>query len=306
VTPLVAIGTTKTELAEVLVPGAMTTLQDLGQRGGRRYGLPPGGALDAAAAKIANRLVQNPPDAAVLEITLTGPKLHFRQNALVSVTGAEFELKVGGRNVPHSMSLFVRANEILEFGRRLRGARAYLAVHGGFAAPVLLGSRATHLRAKTGGHTGTGRALAAGDVLEVYAGTLRNPAEGAGRGGFDLSLPAKDTITTVRIMPGAFGEYFSSRALEILTSEVYTVGAASDRMGLRLEGAPLPRREMGEITPHGVVWGTIQVPPDGQPIVLLADHQVTGGYPVIANVIRADLPLLAQLLPGTAITFSLA
>jgi antagonist of KipI len=303
---------------EVLEPGLSTTLQDLGRPGGRRYGVPPGGALDRFAHVAANKLVQNPPGAATLEITLQGPRLLFLTSALIAVTGADLRPFLNGRPIPGWMSVFVRAGQILEFqaplafakntggGGRAWGGRAYLAIHGGFEAPLALDSRSTYLRAKLGGYKGLGRALQAGDVLKSVPGHLRHFPEAAGRAFPAEQRPAYGRRVTARVVPGPYQEHFDDHTYQTLFNETYTLAPQSDRMGFRLEGPPLLHRqpELAEIAACGAVFGAIQVPANGQPIVLMADHQVTGGYPIIGTVLSADLPLLAQLLPGDEVQFS--
>lgn len=292
---------------EVLSPGLFTTIQDLGRPQGRQYGLPPGGALDAYANRAANELVANPPHAATLEITLQGPKLHFKSKALIAITGAEMEFQVDRRPMPGWTCLFIRAGQILEFKGRKSGARAYLAVHGGFEAPLLLGSRATYTRARLGGYKGLGRPLKAGDILQNdESGSVFSPLK-AGRTWQEDLRPAYASEVRVRVVPGPFEDYFLPSTFEILHSTLYRVGNASDRMGMRLLAPDRPLHFNStdfELAPFGAVPGAIQVPPDGQPIILLAEHQVTGGYPVIGTVLTADLPLLAQLLPGNSVEFS--
>ncbi|HEX2912596.1 MAG TPA: biotin-dependent carboxyltransferase family protein [Chloroflexia bacterium] len=294
---------------EVLEPGLSSTLQDLGRSGGRRYGVPPGGALDRFAHSSANLLVQNPPEAATLELTLLGPRLYFQTAALIAITGANLGARLNDRPVPGWMSVFVRAGQVLSFSRHPEehekwGGRAYLAVHGGFEAPLVMGSRSTYLKAHVGGYQGQGRALEAGDLLESGPITLRHLPEGAGRTP-GAALPAYSNQATVRVVPGPHQENFTTEACQTFFNSVYILTPDSDRMGFRFEGPPLRHCEprLAEIPACGTVFGTIQVPANGQPIVLMADHQVTGGYPVIGVILHEDLPLVAQLLPGNRLKF---
>ena len=185
------------------------------------------------------------------------------------------------------------------------GRCVYLAIHGGLEAPLLMGSRSTYLRANLGGYRGEGRALVVGDTLETQAHTLTHLAHQAGHFVPFQQRPAYSSQVRLQVIPGPYLENFAATALPTLLSSSYTLAAESDRMGFRFEGAPLPHLApaLSEIESCATVFGAIQVPPNQQPIILMADHQVTGGYPIIATVISRDLPLLAQLLPGATATF---
>lgn len=272
----------------VVKAGMLTTMQDLGRTGYRASGVPLSGAADPFAARLANLLVGNDEQAAVLEFTLVGPMLRFAQEALVAVTGAACE------GFPRWEPLHVAAGTTLAFGAAKQGCRGYLAVAGGWSVPPVLGSRSTYLRAGLGGVEG--RALRDGDALEIAA-TARTSR---GRWHIDERiLPAYATQPVVRVVRGAQAEEFD----ETFYRDAYTVAAQSDRTGARLAGAALSRKTTRELASATVVPGTVQVPPDGQPIVLLADAQTIGGYPQIAHVITVDLPLVAQLRPGDAVRF---
>jgi antagonist of KipI len=303
----------------VLVPGQLTTVQDLGRPGWQRQGVAPGGALDAWALRLANLLVGNAEGAAGLELTLTGPTLRFLAEALVAVTGADFHVTVTGRRLPAWRPVRLAAGTELVLGAAQAGCRAYLAVAGGIAVPRVLGGRGTHLAAGFGGLAG--RALRAGDVLKNgppsawarrLAAALAGPAAFAAAR-WEISAGARPpggAAPTVRVMRGPQWDWFGAAARERFLAERFTVTAHSDRMGLRLAAAgsglaatapgdrPLPA-----LLSEGVANGTIQVPPDGQPIVLLADRQPVGGYPKIAHVATADLSLLAQARPGDTLAF---
>lgn len=285
---------------DVLEPGLLTTVQDSGRRGWARYGVPPSGPVDAAAFRAANALVGNPPDAAGLEITLTGPVLRARQTCLVAVCGAEFELRAGRVPVPTWHAVYLRAGDCLRFGERRGGARAYLAVAGGIALPAFLGSRATYLPGEFGGLAG--RALRAGDVLPMGQ-PLDHPTENAGRRWPAAQRPAYATHPTARVILGPQADAFTAEGLATFFSAEYVITPHADRMGMRLQGPPVAHVGATGVVSDGVVMGSIQIPPDGQPLVMLADHQTTGGYPKLATVARADLPLLAQALPGARVRF---
>jgi antagonist of KipI len=281
-------------MLEVLDGGWLTTIQDLGRPGYERYGIPVSGAMDFFALRVANGLVGNPPSAAGLEITLVGPVLAATAPCLVAVTGADLTFQVDGREMPMWMSVFVRRGSVISFGGRRRGCRAYLAVAGGIEVPPVLGSRSTYLPGRFGGWEG--RALRAGDRLPIGPVSGHLP-ERAGRRFPPHRLPAYSDCPTVRAVPGPQDDHFPPEGLETFFGAEYRVSPTSDRMGYRLEGPPVARRR-AEIISDGVPPGAVQVPPDGQPIVMMADHQTTGGYPKIATVITADRPLLAQCVPG--------
>lgn len=287
---------------DVVEPGLLITVQDGGRRGWARYGVPPSGPVDAMAFRAANLLVGNPPDAAGLEITLAGPVLRARQASLVAVCGAEFELWAGRVPLPTWHAVYLRAGDCLRFGERRSGARAYLAIAGGIALPAFLGSQSTYLPGEFGGLAG--RALRAGDVLPVGL-PPGHPAAGAGRRWPDAQRPAYTLRPTVRVILGPQADAFTAAGLATFLSAEYVITPHSDRMGMRLQGPPVAHVGATGIVSDGVVPGSIQIPPDGQPIIMLADHQTTGGYPKIATVLAADLPLLAQALPGERVRFVL-
>ena len=288
-------------MLEVLDPGLLTTVQDAGRKGWARYGVPPSGPLDEVAFTAANVLVGNPPDAAALEITLTGPTLRVRRECLIAVCGATFDLWVGTLPVPTWHAVYVRAGQIVTFGTRRSGARAYFAISGGIALPPFLGSQATYLPGGFGGLDG--RALRAGDRLPLGDATAGNVVPRAGRVWPVDRRPPYTPQPTLRVVLGPQDDYFTAEGLATFLNSAYQLTPEADRMGVRLQGPPIAHRGSTGIVSDGVVTGSVQVPPDGQPIVMLADHQTTGGYPKIATVVRADLPLLAQCLPGDQIRF---
>ena len=281
-------------MIRVLHPGLFTTVQDAGRWGYQRFGIPVAGPMDPVAHRLANLLVGNRPGCATLEVTLAGPRLEFQRDLLFAVCGAEFEAFLDGKAAPGGTVHAVRRGQCVAFGRRRRGARAYIAVAGGFDVPRVLGSRATHVGSGMGGFRG--RALAAGDVLAtgddiergVRAGDRRTVPTRAGR--------------PVRVLPGPHDDRFGTAGAAALAHAGYRVGAASDRMGYRLEGPPLPQ-EGPELLSAAVPVGAIQVPPSGEPIILMADRPTTGGYPRIGTVISADIPVVAQLAPGEPVEF---
>ncbi len=287
---------------EVLQPGQLTTVQDAGRRGWGRYGVPPSGPLDAVAFAAANILVGNSPAAAALEITLSGPLLRVQRECLIAVCGAKFDLWVGTLPVPLWHAVYVRAGQLITFGTRYEGARAYLAISGGIALPPFLGSQATYLPGGFGGLEG--RALRAGDRLPLGPDDPQALLLHAGRVWPVDSRPPYTARPTLRVVLGPQDDYFTSEGIATFLGSVYELTAEADRMGVRLHGPSIAHRGPTGIVSDGVVTGSIQVPPDGQPIIMLADHQTSGGYPKIATVIQADLPLLAQCLPGDKVRFA--
>jgi antagonist of KipI len=266
----------------------LTTVQDLGRRGFRASGVPLGGAADPLALRVANLLVGNAEDAAGLEFTLFGPELVFSRDTLVAAGGGDF----GG--LPLWQPTIIRAGETLRFGSARLGCRGYLAIAGGIDVPQVLGSASTLLRAGFGGLNG--RALRGGDTLALCEIARRV----TGHWHLDPRiLPAYSTSPVVRVVPGAQAGEFGGQ----LSAGEFKVTPQSDRMGARLAGPALKRASQAELVSATVVPGTIQMPPDGQPIVLLADAQTIGGYPQVAHVIGVDLPLVAQLRPGDTVRF---
>ncbi|MFD5540211.1 biotin-dependent carboxyltransferase family protein [Streptomyces sp. NPDC127079] len=282
-----------TDRALVVVrAGALTTVQDRGRPGYAHLGVPRSGALDAPAAALANRLVGNRAEAAVLETTLSGCALRARSAVVVAVAGAPCPVAVGGRPAAWGAPVVVPAGELLEVGAALSGVRSYVAVSGGIAVDPVLGSRATDLL------SGLGPApLADGTVLPV--GTAAGPYARVDV----VPQPSPPAELVLRVTPGPRADWFTPEAARVFTTRAYRVSSASNRIGLRTEGPALERARPGELPSEGMVLGAVQVPPDGRPVVFLADHPTTGGYPVIAVVRTADLPAAAQAVPGTPVRF---
>jgi antagonist of KipI len=283
---------------EVVRPGLLTTVQDLGRWGHQATGVPVAGPMDTFSHRLANLLIGNARDAATLEITLIGPELVFSRPTVIAICGAEFAVTCGGAAVPSSTVVAVPAGARLVFGRRHAGARAYLAIAGGVQTPLLLGSRATHVVSAMGGYSG--RALAAGDRLPIAVATT--PAA-AGRRAPGLPLNPSGRAL-LRVVPGPQVDWFEDEAVTTLGSVSFRVSPRSNRMGYRLEGPPLPRKRTAEPISEPLAFGAIQVPAAGEPILLMADRQTAGGYPKIGSVISADLPLAGQLAPGDVIEFA--
>lgn len=284
---------------KILRAGQLTTVQDLGRPGLRAAGVPVSGAMDSFALRIANALVGNPEAAAALEFTLVGPELAFSAPATIAIGGMECE------GIPSWKPLTVAAGESLNLSRCLHGCRGYLAVAGGIDVPVVLGSRSTYLRAGLGGWAG--RALRDGDVLPIGAAVTEHAGAGGPVGpavpnGWRIDprvLPNYSPTAAVRVLRGGQAEEFG----QALYGTEFSISPQSDRMGLRLTGRKLERNSTEDLLSVAVAPGSIQVPPDGQPLVLMADAQTIGGYPQVAHVITADLPVLAQLRPGDTVRF---
>jgi KipI family sensor histidine kinase inhibitor len=282
----------------VIKPGMLTTIQDLGRWGFQSRGVPVAGPMDPVSHRLANALVGNARDAALLEVTLLGPELEFEDERLVAVAGAEFDLSLDGRPVPSRAPFTVAAGSHLRFGARRLGARAYLAVSGGITVAATLGSRSTHLVSAMGGVGG--RALMAGDRLPLGD---PSPSRGLALAPQPAVAALPDRHATVRVLPGPQVEYFAPDVLDVLQSAPYVVGHNSDRMGFRLDGPRLTHARGADIISDATPLGVLQVPASGQPILLMADRQTTGGYPKIATVITADMAIAGQLAPADTISF---
>ncbi|MGY3442715.1 biotin-dependent carboxylase-like uncharacterized protein [Bradyrhizobium sp. USDA 4473] len=282
---------------EVIAPGLATTIQDLGRHGWQRFGISASGAMDTVALAIANALVGNPANTAALEITLTGPVLACTGGDIrFALAGADFAMTIDGREVAAHETHDLKAGQRLSIGSSRDGARAILAVSGGFAIKPMLGSVATHARSQLGGLNGG--PLRNGDLLPLATPDLPDRPH--------LMLSPAHRIQhdgPIRVLLGPQDDAFSAEGITTFLTSDYEVTALSDRMGYRLDGPPVAHAGAVGIVSDGIVFGSIQVPGNGQPIILLADRQTTGGYPKIATVISADFPRLAQLRPGQRIRF---
>ena len=292
--PLVLKVPRLTAVLEVVKPGALTTVQDLGRPGRQHLGIPAGGPMDRQAARVANLLLGNDETAPLLEATLTGPELKFLRDTWIAVTGADV------REVSCWRPRRVKAGELVSLAQFTRGACAYVAVAGGLDVPRVLGGAGTLLRAAVGGWGG--RALQAGDRLAAGFGVHEIAGNWSASADFDATVGMSDVIE-VRFVRGPQWEWFSAASRRTFLAKEFKITASSDRMGLRLRGAELTLEEPRELASEGVGFGSVQVPPDGHPIVLMADRQTIGGYPKIGHVIAADLSRLAQAKTGTAVKF---
>lgn len=300
-------------MLRILQPGMFTTVQDLGRVGHQRFGVPVSGVMDRWALRIANMVVGNAPGDAGLETTLTGPTIAFDEETLIALAGADLGAFVGEVHVRPRHPARVPAGGTLSFRGGAEGCRGVIAVAGGIAVPLVLGSRSTYVRAGFGGFEG--RALRKGDILPagVPSAWARRTMAALQRAdgvaavaswGVGPSLrPRYSPAPVVRLLAGTHAEHLTRESREGLFSEPFRVSPQSDRMGYRLEGPPLALREPLELLSEGTTFGTMQLPPGGSPIVLMADAQTTGGYPRIGEIASVDLPLMAQLRPGDQVRF---
>ncbi|MDQ1021093.1 5-oxoprolinase subunit C family protein [Streptomyces afghaniensis] len=277
----------------VVRAGALTTVQDLGRPGHAHLGVPRSGALDRPAADLVNRLTGNPPEAAVLETTVNGCTVRPRSTVTMAVAGAPCRVSVDGRPVAWGAPVRVPAGALLEVGPAVAGLRSYVGVRGGITVEPVLGSRSTDLLSGLGPPPLTdGTVLPLGRPTGVHARVDVAPQ------------PAPPAELVLRVTLGPRDGWFTPEAVRTFVSRSYRVSPASNRIGLRTEGAALERARRGELPSEGMVLGAVQVPPDGRPVVFLADHPTTGGYPVIAVVRAADLAAAAQAVPGTPVRFT--
>jgi len=299
----------------VLKPGMHTLLQDAGRYGYQHSGVPVSGAMDLFSHRVANIVAGNHGDAATLEMTLQGPRLEFADDALISICGADLSPSIDAEPVPEGKAVCIRAGSVLQFGTCRAGCRAYLAINGGFDVPAVMGSRSTYETARLGGLQG--RALVKGDILRAGArqtGLYPGLNQELSRARRAFAVPKWSVNQhveklgrvpqVVRIIPGRHWEAFAA-ARSLLTDSAFRIAPDSNRMGFRLDGPAVRLEKPLELLSEAVSFGTIQVPPGGKPIILMADRQTTGGYPRIAEVASVDLHLLAQLKPGDSLRFEL-
>lgn len=280
----------------IVRPGLFTTVQDGGRFGSMSLGFTQCGAMDYKAAKTANLLIGNNPNDAVLEMTYTGIAALFREDCAIALSGAHFKASINTVPIKTNKAYKIKAGDVLSMREAISGARAYLAISGGIDVPQVLGSRSTDLKLKLGGFEG--RALKCKDEIKIFGGELPNKIECREIPEFEYG-----NEITLRCVLGPQDDMFTSKSLETLFSEEYKVSAEADRMGIRLSGAALKCKSTPDIISDGIAFGAVQVPKNGQPIILAADRQTTGGYAKPITVITADLPFLAQAKPGNTIRF---
>lgn len=299
----------------ILKPGLLTTVQDLGRYGFQKFGVITSGAMDPVAHRIANLLVGNEESSPTLEITMLGPAIQFQEDSLIAICGGNLAPEIDGNPVHLWRSIFIKKESILRFPQRKADCRAYLAVAGGFQIPKVMNSRSTYLRANLGGFKG--RALQGNDQIpfgplsklsyEILTSlekklTHNKFVEATWTIAADL-IPDYSENPAIRVMKGRQFHLFTKESQDKLYTEPFVVSPQSDRMGFRLKGPTLALDQTEEMISEAVGFGTIQVPADGNPIVLLADRQTTGGYPKIAQIATVDLPLIAQTKPGDSLRF---
>lgn len=282
----------------IVKPGTFSTIQDLGRYGYQKYGIPVSGAMDRYSLQIANILVGNKRDEACIEVTMIGPTIKFIDNQVFAVTGAEFPLKLNDTFVEMNRAIEAKPKDILEFGVASRGCRGYISFAGGIDIPSVLGSKSTYIKAQIGGIDG--RILKNDDILSIKKTNL-----------FDLKsrkapedlIPAFCNEITLRVIIGPEIERFSVEGINTFFNNLYELSTNCDRMGYRLNGPKINHVNGADIISSGINMGTVQITPDGLPIIMMADRQTIGGYTRIANVIGVDIPLLSQLVPGSKIRF---
>ncbi len=298
-------------MIQVLKPGLLTTVQDHGRPGYQQYGVVVGGALDGFAARVANLIVGNEDNAAVLELAQIGPELRFDRDTLISWNGGDFDATTGGQPLPRDRPVRVAAGETVNFGVARNGLRAWVAIAGGIDVPLVMGSRSTYRRAGLGGHQG--RQLVAGDELNIFAPTdhaialLGSLKTGQKRATAWTVRPEtmgrQAPAGVVRAMRGPEWEWFSEDAQRDFFSAQWQATKEADRMGVRLQGPGLVLVKPREMISAAVNTGVVQVPPSGHPIVLLPSRQSVGGYPRIAAVAGVDIGRFTQLRPGEKVRF---
>lgn len=297
----------------ILKPGLLTTIQDSGRYGYQRYGVVASGVMDPFAHRVANILVGNEENSPVLEMTIVGPVLKFEQDTLISICGGDLAPTVNGRPIENWKPVLIKSGSVLRFGNCKSGCRAYLAAAGGFKIPEVMESKSTYLRAGIGGYQG--RALKMGDRLFTEAfGELSSrimlalhesgSMDGVVRANWRINWESFYQRTScIRVIKGRHFHLFTTKSQESFYQERFIVTTYSDRMGYRLRGPNLELKNQVEMISEAVCFGTIQVPADGNPILLLADRQTTGGYPKIGEVASVDLSALAQVKPGDSLRF---
>lgn len=284
-------------MIEIITPGLLTTVQDFGRVGVMKNGFTQNGVMDRYSMTVANRLCGNCDNAPVLEMTVLGITAKFTQDTVICLSGADFGAKINDKPIRRNKAYKINSDDILSMGAVKSGMRAYLAVAGGMVGEYVFGSASTNLKFAFGGYFG--KKLQSGDVLAI------------GTGAFSLGNIDKWEIpeteygnnAKLRVVLGPQKEMFTDEDIRLFLSQKYEVTAQSDRMGIRLSGEPLKSKNGMDIISDGIVFGSVQVPNSGEPIILTADHQTTGGYAKIATVIGVDLPCVAQLSAGDTIEF---
>ena len=284
-------------MLEIITGGALSTIQDAGRFGFMKNGFTQSGVMDTRAAKTANALLGNEPGAPVIEITMKGLTAWFTSETYFCLTGGVFKAKLNNRPINNNKVYKADKNDIISVGTAVSGMRCYLAVSGGFSVPEVMGSASTNLKIGAGGHEG--RKLRTYDKIDYPEPSGKSP-EGR-EAEITLISPG---VREIRAVPGPQSDMFDEENISKFFSETFTVTSDLDRMGIRLEGPELKGINGNDIISDGIVFGSVQIPNSGKPIILMADHQTTGGYAKIATVASADLPKLAQVRPGDKISFT--
>lgn len=282
----------------VLNPGVLTTVQDQGRIGYQQFGVSVSGVMDPRAMALANILVGNEHNEAVLECTMLGPQLRFDEANIIAVTGGNLAPTLDGTPLMTYRAYKVEAGQTLRFAGLRTGCRAYIAFSGGLDIPAVMGSRSTYMKAKIGGLGG--RKLEKGDVIAFRS--PKTAIKNLDKRSITPEFVPRD-VYSLRVVMGPQDDMFTEEGIRTFLSELYTVTAEFDRMGCRLDGKEIAHKDGGDIISDGIAFGAIQVPSAGKPIIMLADRQTTGGYTKIATVISADFRLLAQLKAGDKLRF---
>lgn len=278
--------------------GFLTTIQDKGRTGYQESGVTPSGAMDTRSFELANILVGNEENEGALEVTLMGPMFEFTSDNIIAVTGGNLGAKLNGKEIPMYQAILAKKGDVMSFMGIKTGSRAYVAFSGGLDIPVVMGSKSTHLKSKLGGFDG--RKLGAGDEIEFSnPKTVLPNFEKRKMEPEDFS---KNSVV-LRVVMGPQDDCFTEKGIETFLNNEYALTNEADRMGLRFEGALIEHKNGGDIITDGISFGAIQIPSHGQPIIMMADHQTTGGYTKIASVVSVDLPKAAQLKPGHKVHF---
>ena len=285
---------------KILNGGLFTTVQDRGRFKYQKFGVPVSGVMDTFSYHIANLLVGNNGDEAVIEATMIGPEIEFLDDAVIAVTGGDLGFSINGERASLWQTYTLKKGDKVLFSDLDKGVRGYIAFFGGILVPKVMESRSTYVKSSIGGYFG--RALKSGDILEI--GELeKNLVDYPIKKVPEEYIPNYFEDVEIRIVMGPQNYFFTEKGIEKLLNEVYTVGMECDRMGIRLDGEEIEHKAGADIISDAISFGSIQVPPSGNPIIMMADRQTVGGYTKIATVISADLPKLAQIKPGDKIKF---
>lgn len=283
---------------KVIKPGLFTTIQDKGRYSYQRFGMSVAGAMDFFSLRVANLLVENDPFEAALETTFLGPTLEFKEHDVIAITGGDMSPKINNRQIPMWMSVYVKPGDILSFSGVKSGLRSYIAFSRKLDVPLIMGSRSTFTRGKIGGFQG--RKLAENDTIGYRDKELLKSTGSYVKKEY---IPLYEKEVEIRVILGPQDDYFMDESLETFFKSTYTITNEADRMGYRLDGEKIIHKKGADIISDGIVFGSIQVPGHGMPIIMMADRATTGGYTKIATVITPDLSKLAQMGPGSKIYF---